>query len=140
MIWFVVSPLTLLFSTLELQKQGLVYNVFNLTTRFLSLVIGGLFGSIYLCLFLFMISGVLVYGITGCYLLRKSGCSLRRIVEMIKKPILISLMLIAVLVGISLIDMPSILLCVLAIGCICLYGVYLLKKNKLVKEYLGLRI
>ena len=139
MIWFVVSPLTLLFSTLELQKQGLVYNIFNLTTRFLSLVIGGLFGSIYLCLFLFMISGVLVYGITGCYLLRKSGSSLMRIAGMVKMPILISLILIAVLVGISLIDMPSILLCMLAVGCICLYGVYLLKKNRLVKDYLGIK-
>ena len=140
MIWFVVNPLTIIFPTLELQKQELIYNIFNLGTRFLSLLIGGVFGSIYLCLSLFMISGVLVYGIAGIYLLRKSECSLKRIADMVKMPILISLILIAILAGISLIDMPSVLLCVMALGCICVYGIYLLQSNSLVKEFFGLRL
>ena len=138
MIWFVVSPLTLLFSTLELQKQGLIYNIFNLITRLLSLVIGGISGSVYLCLLLFMISGVLVYGVTGCYLLAKSESSLKRMILVVREPILISLLLVVFVAVLSFFDLSPIILCIVAVGCIGTYAIYLVKRNSLVREYLGM--
>ena len=139
MIWFVVSPLTLLFSILELQRQALIYNVSNIITRFVSLIIGGILGSVYLCLFLFMVSGVFVYGITGCYLLNKSKCSFMRIIVNVKIPLFISILLTVFLAVVSCLNVQPILLCTLAVVCVVIYGIFLLRKNILIREYFGLR-
>ena len=73
MIWFVASIMSELIYVLEFQGFGFFYNVLNLSTRFLSLLIGGIAGSVYLGLFLFMVSGVFVYGFMGYVVVKHSG-------------------------------------------------------------------
>lgn len=47
--WFLYSPLSVIYVVLEKQKLGLWFNMVNLSTRFLSLLIGGMVGGVYLC-------------------------------------------------------------------------------------------
>jgi len=71
--WFISSPLSSLFSVLEMQEFGLKLNVVILTTRFLSLAAGGLMGNARLALILFAASGVLVYGYYSFAILAAAG-------------------------------------------------------------------
>jgi len=65
--WFLYSPLSTIYVVLEKQRLGLGFNIVNLSTRFLSLLIGGIAGSVYLALALFSFLGVVVYGWFCCY-------------------------------------------------------------------------
>jgi O-antigen/teichoic acid export membrane protein len=60
--WFISSPLITLFSVLEKQKYGLVFNVIIFSSRLLALWVGCRLGNARLALLLFGLSGLLVYG------------------------------------------------------------------------------
>ena len=72
-VWFISSPLSLVFVVLEEQRLEFGINVLILVSRFLSLLIGGLSGSPRVALALFSSSGVLVYGYYCLAILSKSG-------------------------------------------------------------------
>ncbi|AGB49414.1 membrane protein involved in the export of O-antigen and teichoic acid [Methanomethylovorans hollandica DSM 15978] len=65
-VWFLSHPLSSIYVVMEKQQFGLKFNIFNLITRLLSLVIGGMMGSARMALFLFALSGTFVYGYL-CY-------------------------------------------------------------------------
>jgi len=71
--WFISSPLSSLFSVLEMQEFGLKLNVVILGTRFLSLAAGGMLGNARLALMFFAASGVLVYGYYSFAILAAAG-------------------------------------------------------------------
>ncbi len=71
--WFISSPLSSLFSVLEMQEFGLKLNVLILGTRLLSLGAGGLMGDARLALMLFAASGVAVYGYYSFAILAAAG-------------------------------------------------------------------
>ncbi len=71
--WFISSPLSAVLSVLEEQAFDLRFNVLILSSRFLSLLIGGLMGNARLALGLFSATGVLVYGYYCTVILHKSG-------------------------------------------------------------------
>ena len=79
--WFLYSPLSTIYVVLEKQKLGWGFNIVNLFTRFLSLLIGGVIGSVYLALALFSLSGVVVYGTFCLYLIKKAGVTVRDIIQ-----------------------------------------------------------
>lgn len=79
--WFLYSPLSTIYVVLEKQKLGLWFNVVNLSTRFLSLFIGGIAGSVYLALGLFSISGVVVYGTFCLVLVKMAGVTARDMIK-----------------------------------------------------------
>ena len=60
--WFVSSPLSTLFIVLERQELALIVHVSILASRIVALVVGGIYGNIYLALGLFAGSGIIVYG------------------------------------------------------------------------------
>lgn len=70
---FLGSPLSTLFSIMEMQGTGLFFNVTLLITRVASLVIGGLSGSILLALLLYAGSGTIIWCGMCLYLLSKAG-------------------------------------------------------------------
>ena len=73
---FVVSPLSTLFSVLERQGAGLIFNIVLLASRVLSLIIGGwFFGNARLALALYAGSGLAAWIWAGWWLLRLSGVS-----------------------------------------------------------------
>ena len=79
--WFLYSPLSTIYVVLEKQKLGLWFNVVNLSTRFLSLFIGGIASSVYLTLGLFSISGVVVYGTFCLVLVKMAGVTARDMIK-----------------------------------------------------------
>ncbi len=78
---FIASPLARAFSLYERQKAGLIWQVVYLGTSLLSLVIGGLQESIYLSLFLYSISGIVMYVIMVYLCLGYCGRSIGDIIR-----------------------------------------------------------
>jgi len=97
--WFISSPLSTILSVREKLTVGFGTTILNFSTRFLSLMIGGVLGSAILSIVLFSISGVLVYGFSCFVFLRLAGVSVIGALRLITKtltfavPFLIPLML-----------------------------------------------
>lgn len=72
---FIASPLTHIFSIMELQKKGLIFNLIILLSRLIVLIIGGIYGDPIITLFLFSITGVFFWGWMNLYILKISGIS-----------------------------------------------------------------
>jgi lipopolysaccharide exporter len=72
-VWFISSPLSIVFVVLEEQRLEFGINVLILVSRFLSLLVGGLSGNPRIALILFSASGVLVYGYYCFAILKKAG-------------------------------------------------------------------
>jgi len=138
MVWFVASIMSELIYVMEFQGFGFFYNVLNLSTRFLSLLIGGIVGNVYLGLFLFMISGVFVYGFMGSVVVRRSGGSFAVIWQNVRKAVLVSaagagLVFCLRLSGV----LPEWVVCIVAVGLGVAYVGWLVLKEKRVRGYLG---
>lgn len=77
LVWFVTSPLTSLFSVLEMQGLGLWMQMLNFATRFASLAVGGWLGSARLAVTLFAATGVPVYASLALLTMSKAGVDCR---------------------------------------------------------------
>jgi O-antigen/teichoic acid export membrane protein len=78
-VWFLASPLSVLFNVLEWQRLSLFINLVICVTRLGSLYVGHLWNSVHLALALFAGTGLLVYGWLCLTLVRGSGARLRRL-------------------------------------------------------------
>jgi O-antigen/teichoic acid export membrane protein len=87
---FAASPLGQLFSVLERQEVALVTNIALFLSRGLALWWGGQTGDIKLTLYLFSLSGVIVYGAYSIWLLISAGVSVRRCSSIVSRRLLIS--------------------------------------------------
>lgn len=138
MIWFVASIMSELIYVMEFQGFGFFYNVLNLSTRFLSLLIGGILGNVYLGLFLFTVSGVFVYGFMGFVVVRRSGASFAVIWRNVQKAVLASVVGAGLVLSLSLSGvLPGWVVCVAAVGVGVVYVGWLVLKEKRVRGYLG---
>ena len=77
--WFVSSPLNTVFVVLEEQRLELRFQMANIATRLVALVMGGLLGNARLAIALFAFFGIGVYGSYCLAVIRKSGASLTSI-------------------------------------------------------------
>jgi len=82
---FISSPISTLFTVLEKQHYGLLFNSVLFVTRAASLIIGGLTGDIKFTLFLFAITGVVCYGFLCFWLISKAGLPVMRALHQIGK-------------------------------------------------------
>ncbi len=80
---FISSPISSLFSVLERQRDGLVFNIALISTRAASLVAGRLLGNARLSLVLFSVSGALLWAGICMHLITLSGLSRRATVRTI---------------------------------------------------------
>lgn len=74
---FISSPLATLFAVFERQGSALVIHTLILSTRFISLYVGYLFGNVYIALGLFSFSGIVVYGGLAIWCLKLVDISFR---------------------------------------------------------------
>lgn len=81
MFQFISSPISTLFSVLEMQGQGLLFNSLLLATRIASLMLGGLFNSILIALMLYSITGSIMYFSICILILKKSGVNLSMLIK-----------------------------------------------------------
>ena len=75
---FISSPISTLFSVLEQQYYGLLFNSVLLVTRATSLIVGGMIGDVRLALSLFAGTGVACYGFLCFWLLSSAKVSSNR--------------------------------------------------------------
>ena len=143
MFQYIGSPLSTLFSVLEIQGAGLLFNSILLVTRIASLVIGGFLNSILLALMLFAITGAIMYFGFCLFLLKKSGVSMSMLVSRALQMfviVVISLLPVAILKGFG----AQSLIAVIA-GCLSLPLYYLIlylrddELKKLVADFWGRR-
>ena len=136
MIWFVASVLSPVISILEIQGLGFMTSSANLITRAVSLVIGGVIGSVYLGLWLFSLTGILVSAYCIFAFMRKTGGSFVRVWKNIWVEILFGAGAFVVLVLLEVLGVSGFVTCGVAILIGVCYVVWLVRKNLLVKSYL----
>ncbi|MCG3139390.1 MAG: hypothetical protein HDKAJFGB_00258 [Anaerolineae bacterium] len=85
LIWFIASPFTVLFLTLEYQGRALLVNIIILVSRVASLILGGLNQNVVLALLLFTISGLVVYGGMLIWVMRLAGVPSRAVLDILAR-------------------------------------------------------
>lgn len=135
--WFVGNVLSPVISILEIQSFGLMTSTANLITRGGSILIGGIIGSVYFGLFLFSISGIMVYLFCIFHFIRKTGGSLQRVWNNIRFEIILGSCAFAVLLACRIISLPGLAVCGIAISMGVCYVGWLILKNKLVRGFIG---
>jgi O-antigen/teichoic acid export membrane protein len=94
---FISSPISQLMSLLEKQEVGIYFNVALLVTRFGSIAIGAYFSDVRLGLWLFSITGSLLYGWLCLWLTGTAGIPAGRILKILSRHIAYSLPFLLVL-------------------------------------------
>jgi O-antigen/teichoic acid export membrane protein len=134
--WFISSPLSTLYSVLERQKVGLIFNSVILSTRLISLLVGGMLGNARLSLFLFGVSGVLVYGYLSLMILIAAGVALRNVFEVLLNYFLLFLPFGAIVITIKFLGLDRWIVLAVAFILIVLYLVHVLKRDSQVRNLL----
>lgn len=135
LVWFVSSPLSHIVGVLGIQGFGLKMSLANLITRFLSLLIGGLIGSLYLAILLFAVSGFFVYGYCLYAWITKPGGSVHNVFKKVWKYCAAWSGIIIVFGVLSIVISSPYVISGIAIILGLGYMIYLFKRNSLVKEY-----
>lgn len=91
--WFISSPLSLVFNATERQDRLLVYHMVIFTTRLAAILIGSLRQDLHLALWLFSITGALVYGALMLDILHMAKISLRHAARAVQPYLLIGVAL-----------------------------------------------
>ncbi len=136
-IWFISSPLTTIYLVVGEHHFGFSYNFFNLTTRFLSLTIGGMLGNARIALLLFSISGIVVYGYLCLKMMHYSGVKTSKALKIVFSNLVLFIPAGAVLAALKIAGINQVLLVIISGLIICVYYLYILKTDKQVKEIIG---
>jgi len=72
-IWFLSSPLSTIITITEKQEKSLLFNILILSTRLISLAVGGLLHSARLAMLIFALTGIFSYGWLLLYTGTESG-------------------------------------------------------------------
>lgn len=136
-VWFISNPLSSIYVVLEKQQFGLKFNIFNFSTRLLSLAIGGYLGSARVALALFAISGVFVYGYLCYKMLSYSGVKMSNVKHIILSKLLLFAPVGAILFVLKLVHMDQYLIVGLSGLFIILYYLYLIRTDEQVYEFLN---
>lgn len=133
-IWFISSPLTTIYVVVEKTHFGFHYNLFNLTTRLLSLTIGGLLGNARVALILFSISGILVYGYLCLKMMSYSGVNISRALKIVFSNFILFVPAGIILVALKIAEINQTLLVVFSGVIIGVYYLYILKTDPQIKK------
>lgn len=134
--WFLYSPLSTIYVVLEKQKLGLAFNIINLSTRFLSLLIGGIVGSVYLALALFSFSGMVIYGTFCLFLIKWAGVSVVDIIQSFVRIFAFSMPGLCVLIFIKIIAVSHLGMFIISCMLIALYYVAILMRDSQVRGFI----
>lgn len=136
-VWFISSPLSTIYLIVEEHHFGFSYNFFNLTTRFLSLTIGGILGSARIALILFSASGVVVYGYMCLKMLYYSGVKTSTALKIVFSNLVLFIPAGVFLAALKAAEINQTVLVIVSGLTICIYYLYILKENKQVKDIIS---
>jgi len=134
--WFISSPLSNLFSVLEMQEFGLKLNIVILSSRFLSLVAGGLMGNARLAVILFAATGILVYGYFSFAILDAAGVGWPRALRILGSGVVAVSPIAAVLIVGRLAGVPPWLEVLAAALCLAAFFVVAVRRDPALKAML----
>ena len=132
-IWFISTPLSTIYVVVEKQHFGFHYNFFNLTTRLLSLVIGGMLGNARIALALFSMSGILVYGYLCLKMMLYSGVKISKPFQIVLSNFIMFIPAGTLIIALKVLGINQILLVVISGLIVCIYYLYILKKDTQVR-------
>jgi lipopolysaccharide exporter len=132
--WFISSPLSTIISVREKFTIGLGMTILNFSTRFLSLIIGGVLGSAILAMILFSVSGVLVYGFACFVFLKLAGVSVLKTLRLITKSLTIAVLFLIPLIIVKILALPVVVVTLLAPLILIAYGLYVLLTDSLLRN------
>lgn len=138
-VWFLTSTTGAnTFMILGKQEKLISFHVLNCVTRISSMVIGGMFQSIYLALILLTLSGVLSYGFLLLRICKFSGASLWKILSSASRHLLLAVMYLAffIVCKMFLATVPVFVLLVITGLPIIGYYLWLVKRDSRLREYL----
>ena len=80
---FISSPLSSILSILGKQKIGFILSAISLLMRFISIYIGGVYGSAALAILLFSLSGMIGYACTGIFFMHLAGVKIQNTLKIL---------------------------------------------------------
>lgn len=147
---FITTPITYLPNVYGKYEKFLVFQLINLATRVLSLVIGGLRGDVWLAMWLFTLSGILVYAVMMFWIIGLAGMRAGLALKYMYKTLIGSLpFLLAVLafkqwnpvapVPVTALQLPLDYLALLLVALLSAlaYAYFYFLRDKTIKEELG---
>jgi len=138
-VWFISSPLTAIYVVVKKYHFGFHYNFFNLITRLLSLTIGGLLGNARTALILFSLSGIAVYGYLCLKMMSYAGVKTSKVMKILISNFILFVPAGTVIITLKILEIDKILLVIFSGMIVCLYYVYILKKDaqmkKIIREF-----
>jgi lipopolysaccharide exporter len=131
------SPLSTLFLVLERQELGLIVNLVILVTRLAALLSGSLLHNIYLTLWIWSGTGVLVYGLMALWILKLANVSFNRVIGPIWNYILTAIP-VGLVIGLVKVIFPGLdwIILMTTGGMALLYYTFTLKMDRTVSAYL----
>lgn len=125
LLWFISSPLSKLLVVLERQEFVLKFDVVLLTTRVVSLALGGMHNSVLLALALYAGTGVVVYGFYGWKILSMAKVPARVFLRVIGAALLRFLPAGLLLAGAIQLGASSMVVAAIAVGSCCVHALSL---------------
>lgn len=135
-LWFISSPLSTIYIVLEKQEFGLKLNLANIITRFLAIGIGGWLGNPRISVFLFAISGLLVYSYLLLAILRFSGVSVANVVTIIFSNIKIFIPAGIIILALKALYLDPVIQVAVSFVLIAIYYIFIIKTNPLIRRIL----
>lgn len=132
-VWFVSSPLSGVFGVLEKQAYGLKQNIAIISTRFVSLLIGGLLGNPQIALGLFAGTGILMYGYMNWSIMHFAGSSLQFVKTTLIKNFILFIPAGTLIIFIKFLTGNNYIITFATILVLLTYYVYLVKTNETIK-------
>jgi len=127
--WFVSSPLSTLYIVMEKQQFGLKYNLFNFSTRLLSLITGGFLGDPRTALILFSISGTFVYGYLCLNMILYSKVKLPNVSKIIFSNLMLCAPAGLILITLKVADASELFITLMSIFLCIIYYLYIIKRD-----------
>jgi lipopolysaccharide exporter len=134
---FISSPLSSILPILGKQKIGFILSSISLVLRFISIYIGGIFGSAPLAILLFSLSGMVGYGSTSIFFMHLAGVKIRNTMKILLTNLFVFLPAGIIMAMAKIMNLNSSVEIILAAVLLILYFVYLFKTDPAVRDMLG---
>jgi lipopolysaccharide exporter len=130
---FISSPISHIFTILELQKESLNFNLILFLSRIFVLIIGGLIGNDLLTIALFGLTGTVLWLYQIIWLLRKTEVKVSTTLRTLWVEIIKSIPYISILITLKLLSFDDLILIIGALVTILLFGFIKYRKFILLK-------
>jgi O-antigen/teichoic acid export membrane protein len=132
--WFISSPLSRLYIILDRNEYALNINIAVLVSRIASLWLGGILNSPRLAIWLFSISGAIVYGVLAISIIVLAGVSWNAVGKILLRNVAIFLPVGSILLLLKIFAIPDLIQVIVSVFLTALYFLYRFKKLNFLKQ------